>query len=190
MKNDRINGTASVAGTGSGGGGGGDIIMPPFNDANIGVHGIQTSGLLGSVDIQIDALKTVKGTSADGLIGTIAVPSDAEILSTGIGSTGFIGTATVPANFIYLDSIFPSTTVAGNTIEIRFMGIGFDTPNLQINVSGKGVAVTTISNVTYYSFSAIFRVDSGNNGVGRHAVTVQTDVGISGGKDLIVSPRK
>jgi len=210
MKNDRISESFGVAGTG--GGGGGDIIMPGFNDVNIGVHGVEASGICGvltvvfgvdvllsgvdaatfinDVSIQIDDIQLVKGTLATGFIGTVAIPNDIIISPSGIECTGLLGTVTIPANFVYLDSIFPSTTVAGNTIEIRFMGIGFDQPNLQINVSGKGIAITTISNVTYYSFNAIFQVNPGGNGVGTHTVTVQTDVGISGSKDFVVSPRK
>jgi len=215
MKNDRMSDASGVVGTGTGGGGGGDIIMPGFNDANVIVHhgveasgilgvvsvildvdvfisGVDSTGVLGDLGIQIDESVTVKGTLATSFIGTatVIIPTDVTVSLTGVECNGFIGTVTIPGNFIYLDNIFPSTTVTGNTIEVRFTGIGFDQPNLQINISGNGVAILMISSVTSHSFSAIFQVNNSNDSVGTHAVTVQTDIGISGSRDFVVSPRK
>ena len=177
--------------------------------------GISSDGSLGNPSIQIDStvqLNTISATGAigiatvftpdvvvycsgvegDGAVGianvVITMP-DVTVSVLGVDSTGSIGDVTVKTALI-LESLFPNTSVLGNTIEIHFTDIGFDQPNLEIDISGTGITVQLISNVTSTTFNAIFQIAKSNTTTGVHDVLVQTDKGISNSRSFTVSKRK
>ena len=161
--------------------------------SNVSLNTISAQGAIGIVSVSTpDVVVYCSGIEGDGTVGiptiVITIP-DVTVPVSGVVGTGFVGDVTVKTALI-LESIFPNTSVLGNTIEIHFTGVGFDQPNLEIDISGSGITVQLISNVTSTTFNAIFQIAKSNTTTGVHDVLVQTDKGISNSRSFTVSRRK
>src|SRR5262249_40557534 len=95
----------------------------------------------------------------------------------GIMATASIGNALVSTHSLSLITINPHTVPSGKTILIHFAGTGFSGAGLAVNVSGAGVTVISVCNVTDSSFDAILQIANVKVPLGDHQVNVSTIAG-------------